>query len=349
MTGRPPLGYDLVKGELVVNDAEAATANEVFALYLRCGSLRDTIAELDRRGIRTKLNSAKDGHTYGGSRFSKQVLAHMLANPVYLGELRSGSEVLPGKHEAIIDRATWDLVQERLRQNARSTNSEHRNRYGALLRGIAHCGVCGSPMRHDITTRQGRAYRYYSCRKLQVEGAQACPGSRAPGPELEQFVLDRVRGVGSDPRVFDAAVIAARAEADALRPSLQAQVRRLQAEHRKLEVERDGLFAAAAENPGSSGPALSRVAEIEACFPSLDQRTHAARDELKRLDSRAIDLHDLREQLAGFDSLFEQLTSTEQCRLIALVIERVDVDVPRAAIRVTFRGTPPTESVRTTA
>ena len=54
--GYPVLGYDPdpSRGALVVNDREAAQVREIFALFLRNGSLDCTLAEMHQRGWQMK-------------------------------------------------------------------------------------------------------------------------------------------------------------------------------------------------------------------------------------------------------------------------------------------------------
>ena len=41
---------------------------------------------------------------HGGFPFGRGALYHLLANPVYVGEIRHRSVTYPGQHEAIIER-----------------------------------------------------------------------------------------------------------------------------------------------------------------------------------------------------------------------------------------------------
>jgi hypothetical protein len=43
------------------------------------------LTELDRQGIRTKLNGRRDGRRSGGIRFGVGCLAHLLKNRFYIG------------------------------------------------------------------------------------------------------------------------------------------------------------------------------------------------------------------------------------------------------------------------
>lgn len=66
MGGRPPLGYDIVEGRLVVNPEEAARVRSIFERYLELGSL----SALQREGVESKLWTNKAGEPAGGGRMS---------------------------------------------------------------------------------------------------------------------------------------------------------------------------------------------------------------------------------------------------------------------------------------
>jgi DNA invertase Pin-like site-specific DNA recombinase len=87
----------------------------------------------------------------------------MLANRVYLGELRVGDHVNPNAHEALVDEATFRAAQRPQPRPATSTNGP------ALLAGLARCAGCG-----HLVTRGGHAERQvYGCPVNHSE--QRCP------------------------------------------------------------------------------------------------------------------------------------------------------------------------------
>jgi len=53
--GLPPLGYDLVGGKLVVNEAEALVVREIFALYLEHRAVLTVVRILTQRGRLPKM------------------------------------------------------------------------------------------------------------------------------------------------------------------------------------------------------------------------------------------------------------------------------------------------------
>ena len=105
------LGYDAADGRLVVNPDEAERVRRVFRLFIEMGSILPTAKELNRRGWGRKAWVGRDGRACGGYPWDKANLRATLTNPAYIGITRYKGEMIPGEHEAIVDRATWDAVQ----------------------------------------------------------------------------------------------------------------------------------------------------------------------------------------------------------------------------------------------
>jgi site-specific DNA recombinase len=104
MGGHVPLGYDAKDRTLVVNEAEAETVRTIFQLYLERGCARRVKEAADRQGLVSKYRRFDRGRTFGGVPFSRGRIYHLLANPVYVGEIRHKGHSYPGQHPAIIDR-----------------------------------------------------------------------------------------------------------------------------------------------------------------------------------------------------------------------------------------------------
>ena len=89
MGGRVPLGYDARDRTLVVNEAEAETVRTIFQLYLERGCVRHVKEAADHQGLTTKHRRFGNGKTFGGVAFTRGRIYHLLANPVYVGEIAS--------------------------------------------------------------------------------------------------------------------------------------------------------------------------------------------------------------------------------------------------------------------
>jgi site-specific DNA recombinase len=88
MGGLVPIGYDAIDRRLVVNQTEAETVRGIFNQYIKLGSVRLLMEDLNRRGIRSKVRVAKNGKRSGGHPFLRGALYELLSNPIYIGEIR---------------------------------------------------------------------------------------------------------------------------------------------------------------------------------------------------------------------------------------------------------------------
>src|SRR5258707_617007 len=132
--GTVPLGYDGKDKKLVVNKTEAETVRTIFRRYLELRSFSNLVADLDRRGIVTKRRNTKVAKYNGAIPFTYGPLAYFLKNRVYLGEMHHGGKWFPREHKAIVDRTTFDRVQQLLATKSNAKKAK-RSESGALLIG----------------------------------------------------------------------------------------------------------------------------------------------------------------------------------------------------------------------
>src|SRR5262249_22357955 len=190
--GPVPLGYRCVDKKLVVVPREAGTVRTIFARYLELGSVGALVAELDRRGIRTKVNGRIDGRVRGGIRFGVGSLAHLLKNRFYLGEVVYRGEVHRGEHAPMLDRDLFEAVQAKLAGNAVARQVRLKGA-SAILTGCIFDDR-GNRMSPTHSNKLGVRYRYYvSHALLQNRKSEAGSIPRVPAPEIEALVLDGVR------------------------------------------------------------------------------------------------------------------------------------------------------------
>ena len=222
MGGTVPLGYDFRDRRLVVNPAEAATVREIYERYLQLGSVRRLKQELDRRAVISKRRVSKDGHQSGGRSFARGALYELLANPIYLGEIRHRKNRHPGQHEAIVERGLWEQVQQRLRdravrRGARSTTAAPSALAGKLF------DENGEPLYACGASKGARRYRYYVSRRL-IQGSSAgrpAGGWRLSAPQLEKSVAAAARQILRDRAALAAALHEAGASAEEIQSALR--------------------------------------------------------------------------------------------------------------------------------
>ena len=251
MGGYPPLGYEAHDHQLVVNDTEAVTVRDIFARYLRLGSVRLLQQELDRDGVRSKRRISRGGRESGGSTFARGALYELLANPIYVGEIRHKGTSYPGRHAPIIDPATWERTAAHLHQRQTRPHHPSSGSTPSLLLGKLF-DEQGEGLTPTHSKKGRRRYRYYTSRRLLRGGEQG--GWRLAAAELENVVRVAARQMLSDQRLLVAAVdghhLAAAAIADLLRVAAE-RCQQLESAHQdntqlssllaRVELQTEGL------------------------------------------------------------------------------------------------------------
>jgi site-specific DNA recombinase len=209
MGGLPPLGYDGGEGKLIVNTAEASQVNRLFALFLQTHSVDKLLPMAEAEGLRTKVRKSSAGQT-GGRSYSRGTVYHLLANRVYVGEVRHKGKHFPGQHQPIVDPETFGKVQAIIASNRHKRAMGGNATEPSLLAGLLIDGQ-GRRFTPTHTNRRGRKYRYYA---RAAEGAD--DALRLPAEPMDQAVLDTLREfLKAEERVLSATGAKTSQDADA--------------------------------------------------------------------------------------------------------------------------------------
>ncbi len=340
--GMPPLGYDVAPegGKLLVNKAESEQVRVIFNLFLERQSLVGTAQELNRRGMRRKSWTTKDGVVREGGEWDRVTLRRLLTDSVYFGKMKLGGEIFPGEHEAIVPKGIFEKVQAALNQNGRDGNSGVRNRSGAILRGLLRCGACDSAMTPGYTKKGGRIYRYYVCHRAQVQGHDTCPTKSVPAAAVENVVVDRIRAIGKDPDLCRETFRQALAQVVAQRRGLKAEAKRLAGEVGKARDEVDRLVGVVSEaSNGAREALLAALEKAQQRLNTLDSRAEEIRRHEEVLKGCQVDELEVARTLAAFDPIWEVLHTPEKERILRLLIETVAYDGRSEELAITFHPT----------
>jgi site-specific DNA recombinase len=148
-TGRNPFGYRRVRNGLAIIPDQAELIRNGAMATLKGASLYE---------VASYFNAMQDERT-----FTRKGIRRILMNPTTAG-LREGDEgrFLPSDSwEPILDRATWDALQEWFADPRRHVTTGPKRRW--LLTGIMECGECGTGM---SITSNGNGPRY-ACEKCK--------------------------------------------------------------------------------------------------------------------------------------------------------------------------------------
>lgn len=168
-----PFGYDRVKLKnakgycLSINQDEASIVKEIFRLYAFESTTINSVAkQLNKLNLKPRI----------ASEWTISSVKDILSNPTYIGKLtwnrrkqkkktKNGHLIISrprnknyliydGLHEPIIDNRTWELVQEKIKQN--TPKVKHTNTIQNPLVGLIFCEKCGKSMQRRPYTKANK-------------------------------------------------------------------------------------------------------------------------------------------------------------------------------------------------
>ncbi len=200
-------------------------------------SVAALLRDLTARGLTTVPSPKRPSKPLGKATFYA-----LLTNPYYAGVIRYKGALHPGAHEPIVEPALFDKVQSLLKaRNARATRHV---RHAHHLKGLLHCGTCGSRMLLDFATNpRGTTYAYFVC-SGRASKKTSCTRRAVPVAVAERLVADSYASITiseTDYRDLTAKVDAAFDKRSAGRDQ---EFTDLTANRARLEAESDKLLAA---------------------------------------------------------------------------------------------------------
>ena len=214
MGGVVPLGYDVVDRKLVINDEEAKTVRTLFDLYQRLGTVDAVKQEADRLSLRTKARKPNKGNRGGHQPFRPGHLYKLLGNRMYIGDIVHKGIGYPGEHKPIIDRDSWDSVQEKLSAKASPRRHRTNTKSPCLLMGLLYDEE-GDRLSPSYCIKKGRRYRYYITRNPESR-----TGWRLPSKIVDSAVLDGIAAFLTEKQRLIAELLPEEIPARQIKPTL---------------------------------------------------------------------------------------------------------------------------------
>lgn len=318
-----PIGYDYVAGSniLRINEDEAAQVRLIYDLYLHGLDGH----EMSYTAIRQYMHERY--RTRYGSYTHTSTISRMLQDATYCGMISWGGSYYPGKHEAIIDRETWDAVQAKIKRSP--TNYAENFKGTHLLTGLVRCGICGKAYqvhhsrvhrrRADGSMRLGAVSIRYVCASRR---SGACSNVAYKADQLEEAVIAEVRKLRLDPDL----VYRASAPSHDNRKR-EAALKRIEAIHSQQSRLID-LYQVGSVD----------VDEVRKRSDALREEEAALQRDLADAEVRpaALDPDDAVRILDNFDEIFASGSLDDKRALIKSLIEYVEVFPDHIAIHWLF-------------
>jgi len=203
------------KNHLIVDEYAADVVRDIFRWKLAGVSAGDIAERLNREGILSPMDYKKSLGICYSTPFCNSVkcewkaatVLRILKNPVYIGVLEQGKNTTPsykvkrritkprrewdiveGKHERIIDRFDFEIVQKVLSLDTRTSPG---NEKVEIFSGMVFCGECGGAMIRKTVPSGKKKYVYYVCATHKNE--KVCYAHNLRDIVLEEIVLESVK------------------------------------------------------------------------------------------------------------------------------------------------------------
>ena len=224
--GFAPYGYTLEKGQLFINEEEAAAIRIIFDQYVHTDMGANGLAKyLEQHGIH-KIQRQNGKNPL----FDASLIRRILKNPVYCGKIAYGRRrtekvygtrndyrlveqddylLVDGLHEALVSEELWHEVQVKLLAQAKKY--EHVNRGKEmkvhLLSGIVRCPICGAGMygnksiKHKSDGTKYKDFFYYGCKHRTMTRGHKCDYRKQINEELlDSAVAEVIVKLVSNPK-----------------------------------------------------------------------------------------------------------------------------------------------------
>lgn len=161
-----PLGYRMNKdtGIPYIYEEEAVIVRKIYNDYIAGHSYLEIARELNALGYKTKRGATFEGRT----------VEYILSNPFYYGAVRWNRQnhdnhtiksisdwiIAEGKHEPLIDKETWDLVQHLIALRSKPYKARAAGHMKHWLGGIVKCSDCGASLMAGLNATRYQCGNY---------------------------------------------------------------------------------------------------------------------------------------------------------------------------------------------
>lgn len=170
LSGKVPFGYRIEDKHLVIDPEKADIVRRVFQIYIDTGGVSETLRRTEGLGLPR----------------TQRAIKKLLQNRKYIGECYG----IENYHEAIIDRDTFDLVQEMLGRNVRQTRFRT-----YIFSGLCTCSDCGRRLvgTTDKIKPRNERYKVYRCMG-HYRAMTDCINSKSLNEKkLEKYLVENLK------------------------------------------------------------------------------------------------------------------------------------------------------------
>ena len=330
----PPIGYDFIDGNLVINEYEALQVRKIFSLFLGGESMHGIAAYMNEN-YTNKYSNYK--HT--------ATISTILRNQLYIGKIMYKGVLYDGVHEPIIDEHTFNRAQLRYAEISTKDSHHYRSPFKGkhLLSGLVFCGHCNA--RYFVWTsraskkdefgkqaKKGEKYAYYKCysrdKNKQMKTVDFCDNPTYKVALLDRIVLDEIKKLKLDPNYLEQLVVAPDTE------SVDEEIRILKDKLKDISNKIDKLMDLYTLGTIPMDEKSKRIKPLYQETEKLENQITEVIDNSQEPD--VLSLSETRSILEQFNNL-DELDLADKREIVQSLIKRIEVGHDRFTFKIYWK------------
>lgn len=277
---------------------------------------------LSMNGLRDELYSRGLPSPNGHAVWQVSTIARVLGSPALIGRFDYGAHVVTLADLAILDRATWDAVQARVKSNRERAARNRKHDY--LLSSSRLRCICGRVMTAVSLTRHGRIYRYYTCGQVQDHPAvRTCLIHRVSVTKVETAVWNWTLEHIDDDRLADG--LNRLSDYERVQADDPRRLSDIDAESKHLRARLVALMAEFGESEKrhvieARNAAIDKAADR---LEALDAERAGLAATSERADARSASRASLSQRVKGLRAKLDAATTAQQVQVLDVIELRV--------------------------
>ena len=324
------------EGTLTINEEEAPAVRLIFKMFADGASQAAILRQLDALGYRTRK----------GIPYKSSTLSGLLTNEKYIGrysiELEGYEKIVhENAFEALIDKATWNRVQERLEKKKAEKETKPRMRKrsypltGKIVCKHCHNNYIGCSKGYEMVKGVRVDYNYYVCKGK--DDKRICKNKNIRKEKLENYVFEQIRKHILNENIIEKIAIETYNILTTDRPPTADDLKTLRAEKKKIESKLEKLLdsfidgdlpksvvqrksASLTEQVYAIDKQIARIETVQASVVTLDKVKAYLKTLMYNLDSGDLDL-----QKAVVDQTVHKIYISEDSVEVALQIRAENI------------------------
>ena len=354
--GFAPYGYKLEKGQLFINEEEAAAIRVIFDQYVHTDTGANGLAKyLATHGIH-KIQRQNGKNPL----FDSALIRRILKNPVYCGKIAYGRRrtekvhgtrndyrlveqddylLVDGLHEGIVSEELWHKAQVKLLAQAEKYERVNRDKDTKihLLSGIVKCPVCSVRMygnksiKHKADGTKYKDFFYYGCKHRTMTHGHKCDFKKQINEELlDSAVAEVIVKLVSNPK-FAAMMqekVSMKVDTSAIEQEIsnyEKQLRQAYSTKSKLIEEIDSLDPDDRHYRRRKSDLDDRLYGMYDKIEELESLLIAARAKKQAIEAEKLTGDNIYKVLIYFDQLYGKMDDREKRQLIEELISEIQI------------------------